>query len=125
MGSSLAFRSEDGSRDKGDPEELNPQEETTNVEQKIGDVAAACIVRGEAAEALAQNYTKNALLHEGFTKVAIEAYEAALVFRHALVSDGKTPEAFWSPCLSASDHLRVLTGQDRSRSCQRSRHPAK
>ena len=108
------------------PGPLPPADRVRAVGQGIlNDVAAACIVKGEAAEALAQSYSKNVLLHEGFTKIAIEAYETALVFRHALVSDGKTPETFWSPCLAASDHLQVLTGQDRSKVCQRSRHPTK
>jgi hypothetical protein len=82
----------------------------------LNDVAAACIVKGESAEALAQNHATDAALKDGFKKVAIEAYEAALAYKHARVLE--PPETFWSPCEAAADHLQELTGQDQSKLCR-------
>jgi hypothetical protein len=84
----------------------------------LNDVAAACIVKGESAEALAQNHTADAALKEDFKKVAIGAYEAALAYKHARVLDPGPPETFWSPCEAAADHLQDLTGEDRSKLCR-------
>lgn len=102
------------------PEGRLPSAERTKVLEQgiLNDVAAACIVKGEAAEELAKNNSTNTALKEGYKKTAIEAYEAALEYRHALVSDGNSPEAFWSPCQAAAGHLRELTGEDRSQRCR-------
>ncbi len=85
----------------------------------LNDVAAACIVKGESAEALAQNHATNAALNEDYKKMAIEAYEAALAYKHARVLD--PPETFWSPCEAAADRLqdlKDLTDQDRAKLCR-------
>ena len=58
----------------------------------------------------------NTALNEDYKKMAIEAYEAALAYKHARVLD--PPETFWSPCEAAADHLLELTGQDRSKLCR-------
>src|SRR5436305_11494991 len=81
---------------------LSPADKTKALSLGIlNDVAAACIVKGESAEALAQNHSADAALQEGFKKVAIEAYEAALAYKHARVLDPSPPETFWSPCEAA------------------------
>jgi hypothetical protein len=117
---SAAKKTEDGLKNKPviKPGRLSAPDRAKALDQGLlNDVAAAYIVKGEAAEVLAKNNAANADLQQGYNKLAIDAYEAALVYRHALVSDGRSPESFWSPCIAAANHLKNLTKTDHSQVC--------
>jgi hypothetical protein len=80
----------------------------------LNDVAAAYVVKGKAAEAMALK-SKSAPEKAAFKQTAIEAYEAASGYKHAWVWDPGPPEGhgwFWSPSQVASDRLTRLKHED-------------